>query len=154
MDFLGKTEPGADSLGKMEPGAVGRSIFLDFLVRTPRGVENYLAIGVEAIPVGVLSQASDNSQLPVGFSQESQENVRNFGWCASRWIAVSGTKGVGKGPFGAFGTGNGIPEGTGAIRTGFGTQNGRRTAETAKNLPKPSQNRRFLYELGHPGHLS
>ena len=26
-------------------GAVGRSIFLDFLVRTPRGVENYLAIG-------------------------------------------------------------------------------------------------------------
>ena len=44
-------------------------------------------------------------------------------------MAVSGTKGVGKGPFGAFGTGNGIPEGTGAIRTGFGTQNGRRTAE-------------------------
>ena len=39
-------------------------------------------------------------------------------------MAVSGTKGVGKGPFGAFGTGNGIPEGTGAIRTVFGTQNG------------------------------
>ena len=43
-------------------------------------------------------------------------------------MAVSGTKGVGKGPFGAFGTGNGIPEGIGAIRTGFGAQNGRLTA--------------------------
>ena len=52
--FYAKRSPGrifyqngarADSLSKMEPGAVGRSIFLDFLVRTPRGVENYLAIG-------------------------------------------------------------------------------------------------------------
>ena len=50
-------------------------------------------------------------------------------------MAVSGTKGVGKGPFGAFGTGNGIPEGTGAIRTVFGTQNGRQR-------PKPAGSRR------------
>ena len=53
-------------------------------------------------------------------------------------MAVSGTKGVGKGPFGAFGTGNGIPEGTGAIRTGFGTQNGRQTAGNGQNRPDPA----------------
>ena len=78
-------------------------------------------------------------------------------------MAVSGTKGVGKGPFGAFGTGNGILEGTGAIWTGSGTQNGHKRPKTAKSAaagqnpgrrrPKPAQNRRFLYELGHPGHL-
>ena len=50
-------------------------------------------------------------------------------------MAVSGTKGVGKGPFGAFGTGNGIPEGTGAIRTVFGPQNGRQTAGSGQNRP-------------------
>ena len=50
-------------------------------------------------------------------------------------MAVSGTKGVGKGPFGAFGTGNGIPEGTGAVRTGFGNQNGRQTAGNGQNRP-------------------
>ena len=50
-------------------------------------------------------------------------------------MAVSGTKGVGKGPFGAFGTGNGIPEGTGAIRTVFGTQNGRQTAGNGQHRP-------------------
>ena len=51
-------------------------------------------------------------------------------------MAVSGTKGVGNGPFGAFGTGNGIPEGTVAIRTGFGAQNGRHTAESGQNRSK------------------
>ena len=50
------------------------------------------------------------------------------GWAADwlagcRWMAVSGAKRVGNGPFGAFGTGNGIPEGARAIWTVFGSQN-------------------------------
>ena len=57
-------------------------------------------------------------------------------------MAVSGTKGVGKGPFGAFGTGNGIPEGTGAIRTGSRPKTAverPKTAKTGQNRPEPAR---------------